>query len=66
MKIWFTKTSYYSINDGCIREFKDLDEAINCLLEECSNDGKYSRNPELIVYKDIYNKGVTDYIIEFL
>ena len=66
MKIWFTKTSYYSSLDGCEREFNNLDEAVKCLIEECSNDGKYGRNPELIIYKDIYSKeNKCDYIIEF-
>ena len=65
MRIWFTKTSYYS---GCgnVREYNNLDEAINFLLEECSKDGKYGRNPELIVYRDDYTRdNKCDYTIEF-
>lgn len=66
MKIWFTKTSYYSYNDGCVREFNNFDEAIKSLLEECSHDGKYGRNPELIVYQDDgTRKNNCDYTIEF-
>ena len=65
MKIWFTKTSFY-FGCGNVREYDNLDEAINSLLEECSKDGKYGRNPELIVYRDDYTRdNKCDYTIEF-
>lgn len=66
MKILFTKTSDY-YGDGDIREFKNLDEAIICLMTECSNDGKYGRSPvELIVFKDANTiECKCDYTIEY-
>lgn len=65
MKILFCKTSDY-FGHGNVRDFENLDIAIKCLIEECSNDGKYGRNPELIVYQDEQTrKENCDYTIEF-
>lgn len=65
MRIWFCKTSDY-FGHGNVREFENLDVAIKCLIEECSNDGKYGRDPELIVYQDDHTRRENcDYTIEF-
>ena len=65
VRIWFTKTSdFYS--GGVFREFKNLDDAITSLLAECSTDGKYGKNPELIIFKEDENiMRNCDYTIEF-
>lgn len=61
MKIWFTKTSAYG--DGVIREFANLDEAVRCLIEECSKDKNNGGYPvELIIYN---NSGVNDYKCDY-